>query len=116
MNFNDLLVACDRAGQKTLADGLCNYILINFRDKDFHRAAEMMTEMIVNWEPRPVMPEEWVTNTDFAFAHNFAALMRSRGVLPPPAPIIELTEEVGEYELVFDDEGNLVTTEYINDR
>lgn len=117
MTFNDLLKQCERAGQKQLADGLYQYILINFKFNDFEKAAQMMTDLIVNWEPEPITPERWVISTDFAFAQNFAALMRSRGVLPPPEPILELTDEDCEEGFIINIEDEpLVTTEYVNDR
>lgn len=115
MTFNELLDLCEKHGQKQLTGGLYQYILINFKPEDFDKAAQMMTDLIVDWVPEPLFPEYWVLSTDFAFAQNFAALMRSRGVLPPPEVVIELTDEDFGYEILIEDEP-LVTTEYVNDR
>lgn len=99
MTFNELLIACEQAGQKVLANALYEYILINFNQADFEKAAQMMADQIVNWDPQPVRAEDWILSTDFSFAQNFAQLLRARGVLPPPVPVEALDEG---YEIVLD--------------
>lgn len=98
MTFNELLTTIEQSGHKHLADKLYEYILVSFKTPDVENAAQMITDMIVDWKPEPVFAESWVMSTDFAYAQNFAALMRAKGILPPPTPV-DLDEG---FEIVID--------------